>query len=177
MTIRPSTALLTDQYELTMLAAALTWALQRSWKTCLLVVLGLLFVLVVLGAIDPGDAFSGLGHPGVVTVAAVLVISQALVNAGVVDTIARPLTAVKGGVMVQVMLFTGIVALLSAFMNNVGALALLMPVAIKLCKDRQVPPSKVLMPMAFGSLLVEGHPVRLAGQDSTRGTFSQRHSA
>ena len=117
------------------------------------VALGALVVLVVLGAIDPGDAFSGLGHPAVVTVAAVLVISQALVNAGVVDTIARPLTAIKGGIMVQVMLFTGIVALLSAFMNNVGALALLMPVAIKLCKDRQVPPSKVLMPMAFGSLL------------------------
>ena len=66
------------------------------------VALGALVVLVVLGAIDPGDAFSGLGHPAVVTVAAVLVISQALVNAGVVDTIARPLTAVKGGVMVQV---------------------------------------------------------------------------
>ncbi len=112
-----------------------------------------LVVLVLLGTIDPGDAFTGLGHPAVITVAAVLVISQALANAGVVDTIARPLTAVKGGVMVQVMLFTGIVALLSAFMNNVGALALLMPVAIKLCKDRDVAPSKVLMPMAFGSLL------------------------
>lgn len=117
------------------------------------VALSALVVLVLVGSIEPGDAFAGLGHPAVITVAAVLVISQALANAGVVDTIARPLTAVKGGVMVQVMLFTGIVALLSAFMNNVGALALLMPVAIKLCKDRDVAPSKVLMPMAFGSLL------------------------
>ncbi|WP_052378340.1 SLC13 family permease [Polycyclovorans algicola] len=117
------------------------------------VAIAALVVLVLLGNIDAGEAFAGLGHPAVITVAAVLVISQALVNAGVVDTIARPLTAVKGGVMVQVMLFTAIVALLSAFMNNVGALALLMPVAIKLCKDRDVPPSKVLMPMAFGSLL------------------------
>lgn len=117
------------------------------------VALSALVVLVILGAIAPAAAFTGLGHPAVITVAAVLVISQALVNAGVVDTLARPLTRIRGGAAVQVLVFTAIVALLSAFMNNVGALALLMPVAIKLCKDREVAVSKVLMPMAFGSLL------------------------
>lgn len=112
-----------------------------------------LVVLVLIGSIRPEDAFTGLGHPAVVTVAAVLVISQALVNAGVIETLARPMSAVRGGVQVQVAVLTGLVALLSGFMNNVGALALLMPVALKLCTEREIAPSQLLMPMAFGSLL------------------------
>lgn len=117
------------------------------------VALTALVVLVLIGSVAPEAAFTGLGHPAVVTVAAVLVISQALVNAGVVEVLARPITAIRGGVMVQVAVFTALVALLSGFMNNVGALALLMPVAIKLAGEREVAPSQLLMPMAFGSLL------------------------
>ena len=101
----------------------------------------------------PGQVFAGFGHPAVVTVAAVLVLSRGLMNAGVVDQIARVLSRVGDRPVVQVATLTGVVALASAFMNNVGALALLMPVAIWMSRKSGHSPSMLLMPLAFGSLL------------------------
>jgi di/tricarboxylate transporter len=117
------------------------------------VALGALLVLLATGIVAADEAFIGFGHPAVVTVAAVLVISRGLTNAGAVDLIARGLGHVGGRPTVLVGALTGVVALLSGFMNNIGALALLMPVAIRLAQDHGHPPSLVLMPMAFGSLL------------------------
>ncbi len=117
------------------------------------VALAALLVLIATGIVPPNAAFSGFGHPAVITVAAVLVISRGLTNAGAVDLIARGLGHVGKQPIVLVGTLTGVVALLSGFMNNIGALALLMPVAIRLAHERGHPPSLVLMPMAFGSLL------------------------
>lgn len=112
-----------------------------------------LLVVAVAGLVPPDTVFSGFGHPAVITVAAVLVISQGLVNAGVVDTIARFLGKVGNNPVIQVTTLTLIVALCSGFMNNVGALALLMPVAIWMSRQGGHSPSLLLMPLAFGSLL------------------------
>ncbi|NLE09876.1 MAG: SLC13 family permease, partial [Actinobacteria bacterium] len=79
-----------------------------------LVALSALLVLVVAGYVPAGQAFLGLGHPAVVTVAAVLVISRGLSNAGVVDTVSRLLTRVGNRLWVQVATLTGLVALCSA---------------------------------------------------------------
>ncbi|WP_420466765.1 SLC13 family permease [Panacagrimonas sp.] len=117
------------------------------------VALAALLALVLLGAVPPGEAFNGFAHPAVVTVAAVLVISRGLANAGVVDLIASRLSGVGKPVWIQVASLGAVVALLSAFMNNVGALALLMPVAMRMARERQTSPSNVLMPLAFASLL------------------------
>jgi di/tricarboxylate transporter len=117
------------------------------------VALTALLVLLATGVVPPDEAFGGFGHPAVITVAAVLVISRGLTNAGAVDLIARGLGHVGGRPTVLVGALTGVVALLSGFMNNIGALALLMPVAIRLAREHGHPPSLVLMPMAFGSLL------------------------
>ena len=99
------------------------------------------------------DLFSGFGHPAVVTVAAVLVISRGLMNAGVVDALARVLIRVGDRPVAQMAALTGLVAVCSAFMNNVGALALLMPVAVLMSRRSGRPPGLLLMPLAFGSLL------------------------
>jgi di/tricarboxylate transporter len=117
------------------------------------VALTALLVLLAAGVVPPDEAFGGFGHPAVITVAAVLVISRGLTNAGAVDLIARGLGHVGGRPTVLVGALTGVVALLSGFMNNIGALALLMPVAMRLAREHGHPPSLVLMPMAFGSLL------------------------
>lgn len=117
------------------------------------VALAALLVLVIVGAVPAGEAFSGFAHPAVVTVAAVLVISRALANAGVVDLIAGILSGVGKPVWMQAAALGAVVAFLSAFMNNVGALALLMPVAIRMARERDTSPSYVLMPLAFASLL------------------------
>lgn len=112
-----------------------------------------LLILVITGPIPSERAFTGFSNPAVITVAAVFVLSRALQNSGVVDLIGQQLAKVKGGIVIQLSALTGIVVIFSAFMNNVGALALLLPVAIQLAKKKNVSPSTYLMPIAFASLL------------------------
>ena len=112
-----------------------------------------LLVLTVAGAIPTEDAFAGFSHPAVVTVAAVLVASRGLANAGVVDLMAKVLSRVGSEISRQVAGLSTLVAALSAFMNNIGALAMLMPVAIQMARRENRSPSPLLMPLAFGSLL------------------------
>lgn len=112
-----------------------------------------LFTLVVAGIVPADTAFLGFGHPAVITVAAVLVVSQSLQNSGLVDIISRVLEKTGKNLTLQIGVLSGIVALASAFMNNIGALAILMPVAIHLARKSGNPPSYVLMPIAFASLL------------------------
>src|SRR5690606_34047132 len=81
------------------------------------------------------------------------VLSQGLVIGGVVDAVARLLGKVGHNAVLQVITLTAVVAVCSGFMNNVGALALLMPVAIWMSRKSGVSPSLLLMPLAFGSLL------------------------
>lgn len=134
------------------LAATLGLFIWDKLRYDVVAVLALLAVALT-GLIPADDVFSGLGHPAVVTVAAVLILGQALVNAGVVDVIARQLTRVGSHPTIQMAALTVTVAVCSGFMNNVGALALLMPVAIWMSRQSGHSPSMFLMPLAFGSLL------------------------
>lgn len=118
-----------------------------------LVALMALLVVTFAGIITPEASFSGFGHPAVITVVAILVISKGLMNVGVVDVITRWLGHFNEKPTTQVAVLTGIVAILSTFMNNVGALAILLPVAIRMGRKNKIPPSILLMPLAFGSLL------------------------
>jgi di/tricarboxylate transporter len=97
--------------------------------------------------------FLGFGHPAVITVAAVLVLSRGLFNAGAVDLLSRHMAKVGTVPTIQVTALAGIVVVCSSVMNNVGALALLMPVAIWMSRQSGRSPSLLLMPLAFGSLL------------------------
>ncbi|HUG17985.1 MAG TPA: SLC13 family permease [Planctomycetaceae bacterium] len=134
------------------LAATLVLFLWNRWRYDIVAMLALL-VVALTGLVPPDDVFMGLGHPAVVTVAAVLVVSRGLLNAGVVDILARRMTRVGNKPWMQVATLTAVVAVCSGFMNNVGALALFMPVAIWMSRQGGVSPSILLMPLAFGSLL------------------------
>jgi len=112
-----------------------------------------LMAAALLGLAPPDDLFSGFGHPAVITVAAVLVISRGLQNAGVVESLARLMARAGDRPLAQVASLTLLVAVCSGFMNNVGALALLMPVAVLMARRAGHSPSLLLMPLAFGSLL------------------------
>ncbi len=122
------------------------------WRYDVVALLALMIVTLT-GLVPPERAFSGFGNPAVITVAAVLVLSRALQNSGIVDLIGERLLQLRGGVTVQLAALTGIVAALSAFMNNIGALALMMPVALQVARRRELPASVFLMPLAFASLL------------------------
>ena len=134
------------------LAATLALFVWNRWRYDIVAVMALL-VLTLAGIVPFAEMFSGFGHPAVITVAAVLVISRGLLNAGVVDYLARHLTRVGEQPWVQVAAFTSIVALASGFMNNVGALALFMPMAVWMAHRSGRSPAFLLMPLAFGSLL------------------------
>ncbi len=118
-----------------------------------IVALFALLAIAVAGVISLDQVFLGFGHPAVITVAAVLVISRGLVNSGFVDTIINWTLRVGNSTVVQLLTLTGLVTVLSAFMNNVGALALLIPVAIRMARKSGKSPSLLLMPLAFCSML------------------------
>jgi len=134
------------------LVAALALFVRGTWRYDLVALLALL-TLCLAGIVPPAAAFLGFGHPAVVTVAAVLIISAALRSSGVVDVLIRGLERVGESRSIQVGALALLVALCSGFMNNVGALAILMPAAIQLARGSRRSPSYLLMPLAFGSLL------------------------
>lgn len=118
-----------------------------------LVALLMLAVCVVLGLVQPGKAFSGFSDPVVITVAAVMIVSAAIARSGILAHALRPFQRwmkAETGIAIVYALLCGIA---SAFMNNVGALALLLPAALATCRTAKVSPSRILMPMAFASLL------------------------
>lgn len=114
---------------------------------------GALLACILTGLVPSAEAFAGFGHPAVVTVACVLVLSYGLQVTGAVDALAQKVLPARAGQTLSIFALTALAAVLSGFMNNVGALALLMPVAIQVAVKQNLPPGRVLMPLAFGSIL------------------------
>ncbi len=117
------------------------------------VAMGALLVCVVTGLVPGDEAFSGFAHPAVITVACVLVLGYGLLTSGAIDILSQRFIPTSAGPTVSIFALISLAALLSAFMNNVGALAVLMPVAIQMASKQNLPPGKILMPLAFGSIL------------------------
>jgi len=123
-----------------------------KWRHDVVALLALTACVVV--GVVPGDiAFSGFSHPAVITVACVLVMSYSLQRTGAIDVVANKLAPGATSPTLTIAALTGLAALMSAFMNNVGAMALLMPVAIQLAIRLKIAPGQVLMPVAFGAIL------------------------
>lgn len=118
-----------------------------------IVALAALIASVVVGLVPSADAFAGFGHPAVITVACVLVLSRGLQNTGAVDWLARRLLPRDAGRFGSMIALMGLGAALSGFMNNVGAMALLMPIALQVSERLDLTPGQVLMPLAFGTIL------------------------
>lgn len=134
------------------LAGMLGLFLWNRWRYDLVAVLALLAMLAT-GVLPVEEAFVGFAHPAVLTVAGVLILSRGLQKAGVVDVVVRLLRPLKGRPAAQIVVQTALVAVLSAFMNNVGALALMLPVALRQAYRDGYAPAIALMPLAFGSIL------------------------
>jgi len=137
---------------LILLAGTVGMFLWGKWRHDM-VAMAALLACVLAGLVPRGDAFAGFGHPAVITVACVLVLSRALQVTGAVDYLARRLIPSGRGPTVTIAMLSALAALLSSFMNNVGALALLMPVAVHIARKQGLPPGRVLMPLAFGASL------------------------
>ncbi|WP_372922604.1 SLC13 family permease [Roseovarius sp.] len=118
-----------------------------------LVALSALMACVIAGLVPADQAFSGFGHPAVITVACVLILNRGLQDTGAVDWLARRVIPREAGRLNSMAVLLGLGAALSGFMNNVGAMALLMPVAIKMSHRLDLTSGQVLMPLAFGTIL------------------------
>ncbi|MGY6646148.1 MAG: SLC13 family permease [Salinarimonas sp.] len=137
---------------LAILVATVTLFIWGRWRHDMVAAAALL-ACVAFGLVDRDTAFEGFGHPAVVTVACVLILSRALQTSGAVDAIAQRFIPSDSSYFVTLAALTTLGAVLSAFMNNVGALALLMPIAIQMAAKHGISPGKVLMPLSFGSIL------------------------
>ncbi len=135
-----------------LLFGALVLFILGKWRYDVVAILALL-AATVAGVIPPENSFLGFGHPAVVTVAAILVVSRGLLNSGLIDSIARAMLKIGERRTLQVAALTGLVIVCSAFMNNTGALVILLPVAVRMASNHKRAPSYLLMPLAFGSLL------------------------
>ena len=115
--------------------------------------LGVLSVFVLLGYIQPEEAFKGFSHPAVITVALVLLISKGLERSGFISVIGRKLQAYANSEIQFMIAITFFAAILSSFMNNIGAMAMLLPITLGICQKMNWNPSKFLIPLSFASIL------------------------
>lgn len=112
-----------------------------------------LMVTVMVGLIAPEDAFHGFGHPAVVIIALVLIVSRGLMNSGAVEMIARFVTRPDRALPVHIGIMAVAGAVLSAIINNVAALALLMSLDMDAARKAKRAVSLTLMPLSFGTIL------------------------
>jgi di/tricarboxylate transporter len=125
-----------------------------EWIRMDLVALMVLSAIAVAGLVTPAEAVSGFSNPAVITVWAMFILSEGLTRAGIADHIGRSVLRTAGrseGRTIVIFMIVG--GLLSAFMNNIGVAALMLPVAIEVAHRSGVAPSRLLMPLAFGTLL------------------------
>ncbi|MDC1471373.1 SLC13 family permease [Gammaproteobacteria bacterium] len=121
-----------------------------------------LVTLIILGVIPSNQAFDGFAHPAVITVVLVLIISQGLKNSGLTGLVGKIIggrSFTKFQFLISLLL---IAAILSSFINNIGALAILLPITLNICQKMDWHPSRFLMPLAFACIL--------GGMNTTIGT-------
>jgi di/tricarboxylate transporter len=143
----------TDQIVLfTLLFGVFVFLIWGRWRYDL-VAFSALLVGVITGVVPIKDAFSGFGHPATVVIALVLIISRGLANSGVIELMARHLLGASRKLGTHIGIMSGFAAALSAIMNNVAALALLMPLDIQAAAKAKRSPALTLMPLSYASIL------------------------
>jgi di/tricarboxylate transporter len=125
-----------------------------EWLRMDVVALAVLGVLAVTGLVNADDALSGFSNPAVITVWAMFILSDGLTRTGIADILGTQVLRIAGQqeitLTVVIMLTAGG---LSAFMNNIGVAALMLPVVVDISRRTEIPTSRLLMPLAYGCLL------------------------
>ena len=120
-----------------------------------------LLIAYLIGTVPADSVFSGFGHPAVAIIALVLIVSRGLSRSGAIELLARHLLDASRGLQGHIGMMAGIAAALSSVMNNVAALALLMPLDMQAARRAKRSPAETLMPLSFASIL--GGMVTLIG--------------
>ena len=118
-----------------------------------IVAFGALVAAVILGVVPTDKAFEGFGHPATIIIALVLIVSKALSKSGAIELLTKYVVDGTRSLTAHIAIISGIGAALSAIMNNVGALALLMPVDLQAAEKSKRSPALTLMPLSFATIL------------------------
>ncbi len=138
---------------LAILAVAVILFVSERLRVDLIAML-VLITLSVTGLVTIEEAFSGFASPAVITVWSVYIVSGALFRSGVADTLANFMLRLAGENYLRLLFIIMLtVGVMSSFMNNIGAVAILLPAVVSVARKINVAPSKLLIPMAFTSLL------------------------
>lgn len=170
---------------LILLGIAMIFFIWNRWRYDV-VALCTLAIAVLMGAVPFHMVYSGLNNNAVITVACVMIISNIITSSGVLNAPIEQLNKLSKSPFLHMTILCVITAVLSAFMNNIGALALMMPIAIKTSLDNKRSPSIILMPLALSSalggmttligtpanLLVANFRTKLTGQSFTMFDYS-----
>lgn len=139
-------------YLFAILGVAAIWWLWGKVRPDLVALIAL-FTLVYFNVVPANDAFVGFSHRAVISLAAMMVISKALQNSGVLDLVAMGVSRLAPDTLSLILVLCGLTAIASAFMNNIGAMVIMIPIAIHLSGKKGIPVSKVLLPLSFASML------------------------
>ena len=120
-----------------------------------------LVIAFIAGVVPKDEVFSGFGHPAIIIIALVLIVSRGLSRSGAIELLARQVVKSSRSLKAHIGIMAGISAMLSCVMNNVAALALLMPVDMQAAQRAKRSPALTLMPLSFASIL--GGMVTLIG--------------
>ena len=143
----------TDQIQLFgLLLFVFVFLIWGRWRYDLVAFVALIAALI-MGVVPTQEAFSGFGHPATIIIALVLIVSKGLSNSGAIELIAKQVSRFAVSLQTHIAVMAGIAAALSAVMNNVAALAMLMPVDIQAAAKAKRSPSLTLMPLSFASIL------------------------
>jgi di/tricarboxylate transporter len=137
---------------LVILGTALILFIQDRWRYDIVSVL-ILLALILTGVLSHNAALSNFGHPVVIIVGSMFVMGRALVQSGMVDSIVGRLTFLHHRPILALALLILLVTTISAFVNNVGALVMVLPIAIHIAKKNHTPIALYLLPLAFASHL------------------------
>ncbi|MCP4424539.1 MAG: SLC13 family permease [Chloroflexi bacterium] len=125
-----------------------------EWLRVDVVALGVVVALMLTGVLSTGEALSGFSNSAVLTIAALFIVGGAALQTGLAGMIGRRILTVAGTSELRLtVVLMGAVALLSSFMSDTGTVAVLLPAIIILARSAKISPSKLLIPLAFGSLL------------------------
>lgn len=125
-----------------------------EWLRVDVVALGVVVALMLSGVLSPDEALSGFSNSAVLTIAALFVVGGAVLQTGLAGMIGRRILQVAGeGELQLTIVLMGAVAMLSSFMSDTGTVAVLLPAVVILARNAKIPPSKLLIPLSFGSLL------------------------
>lgn len=118
-----------------------------------LVAFGALITAIVIGVVPQEHAFDGFGHHATIIIALVLIVSRGLSNSGAIELIAKYVVDASRSLFMHISIMSAVAASLSAIMNNVAALALLMPIDMQAATKAKRSPALTLMPLSFASIL------------------------